>query len=195
MFLIVIVIKYFRVFCSWKRINFGAVSLTWFTSYRYSVSYFPMMAYPTGFYSLLVLHINALMRHFKSMLTPHSLKFVDTWTSHSFVNIFQIYSPFHVNHHYFSGKDFNRFWNVAAGIYPLNYKSISDVAHWCQLRKSGAFSIPKVFIVVVLRDLCRPFEFFHTNLGKPSFMELSLCILALSFWNRFGALSFSERKL
>jgi hypothetical protein len=51
---------------------------------------------------------------------------------------------------------------------PFSHSSISEVGHWCWTGSQSAFQIiPKVFIGVEVRALCRPVKFFHTDLDKP----------------------------
>lgn len=51
--------------------------------------------------------------------------------------------------------------------------------------------IPKAFSEVELRALCKPLEYFQTNLDKPClhgfFVQLALCKVTLSCWNTSGA--------
>ena len=53
---------------------------------------------------------------------------------------------------------------------PFSHKIISEVGHLCWAIRAGSQSafhfIPEVFDGFEVRDLCRPFKFYHTELDK-----------------------------
>lgn len=71
---------------------------------------------------------------------------------------------------------FTSFWNIALGICPFSHKG--KVRHWCWVRwpvvQSTFQFIPVVISRVEVRALCKPLEFFCSNLSKPCLHDL-LC--------------------
>lgn len=85
---------------------------------------------------------------------------------------FVIHGPFLILHPFaliitslLPGRLCTRSLCVVVWICPFSRKSISEVRHWCQMRRCGAqwsFQfIPKVFCAVEVRALCRSLEFFQ----------------------------------
>ena len=73
---------------------------------------------------------------------------------------------------------------------PFNHKRISEVGHWCWAIRGGSQStfqfIQKVFDGVVVRTLCRPVKFFHTDLDKPFLYGPRFVHGAYSCWTGNG---------
>lgn len=59
-------------------------------------------------------------------------------------------------------------------LFPFSERSVSEVGHWCWAIRSDPYDGDEV------RALCRSVRFFHSKLGKLFFIDLSLCMGAMS---------------
>ena len=123
----------------------------------------------------------------KSMWTPAR------WTSHSKIMDIsrELLPPLLLKQSPLFWEDFPLdVRTLLQGLLLFSHKSISEVGHWCWVIRPGSqlvFQfIPKVFDGVEVRALCRPVEFFHTELNKPFLYGPRFGHGALSCWNRKG---------
>lgn len=71
---------------------------------------------------------------------------------------------------------------MALWICSFSHRSISEIRHWCWVRRPGVQStfhfISKVFSGIEVRILCRWLEIIHSSLGKPyhGLHGLALCL-------------------